>query len=82
MIHLFLREEVEFCWTGNKIFLPGTANLTVGEVYAMYRTGDMAYFYSSPDARTKKAAGSQPQFSMALELYIDKPKVSLLIPLR
>lgn len=35
----------------------------------------MAHYYATPCSSTKKAAGSQPQFSMALELYIDKPKV-------
>jgi len=47
----------------------------------MYLTGDMAHFYSALGTTaktTKKAAGSQPQYSMAVELYIDKPKVSCL----
>jgi hypothetical protein len=35
----------------------------------------MARYYSAPAPTTKKAAGSQPQFLMALELYIDQPKV-------
>jgi hypothetical protein len=35
----------------------------------------MARFYSAPAPATKKAAGSQPQFLMALELYVDQPKV-------
>lgn len=70
-------DEVEFRWTGNKLFLPGDANRTVGEVYNTYLTGDMAHFYSAVGSTTKKASGSKPQFSMAVELYIDKPKVSL-----
>ncbi|KAF8810882.1 hypothetical protein BYT27DRAFT_7209052 [Phlegmacium glaucopus] len=48
-----------------------------GYVYNRYLTGDMAHYYSTPGSSTKKAAGSQPQFSMALELYIDKPKFTL-----
>ncbi|KAF8963109.1 kinase-like domain-containing protein [Flammula alnicola] len=67
-----IRDEVEFRWAGNKIFLPGTANNTVGEVYNLYQTGEMALYYQS-ETRTKKAAGSRPQFEMALEIYIDKP---------
>ena len=70
------RDEVEFRWTGNKLFLPGDANRTVGEVYNTYLTGNMAHFYSAVGPTTKKASGSKPQFSMAVELYIDKPKVS------
>lgn len=60
---------------GNKIFLPGDVNKPVGKVYNTYLTGDMAHFYSAPATATKKAAGSQPQFLMALELYVDQPKV-------
>ena len=69
-----LSDEVEFRWSGNKIFLPGDASRTVGEVYSVYQTGDMAHFYASGE-RTKKASSAHPQYSMALELYIDKPKV-------
>ncbi|KAF8886423.1 kinase-like domain-containing protein [Gymnopilus junonius] len=67
-------DEVEFRWAGNKLFLPGDVNKPVGEVYDTYLTGDMARYYSAPAPTTKKAAGSQPQFLMALELYIDQPK--------
>jgi hypothetical protein len=70
-----ISDEVEFRWTGNKLFLPGDANLQVGEVYNRYMTGEMAHYYSGPSSRTKKAAGSQPPFSMAVELYVDKLKV-------
>ncbi|KAF8901850.1 kinase-like domain-containing protein [Gymnopilus junonius] len=69
-------DEVEFRWAGNKLFLPGDVNKPVGEVYDTYLTGDMARYYSAPAPTTKKAAGSQPQFLMALELYIDQPKRS------
>jgi len=68
-------DEVEFRWAGNKLFLPGDVNKPVGEVYNTYLTGDMARYYSAPTPSTKKAAGLQPQFLMALELYIDQPKV-------
>lgn len=76
MLHMVQSDEVEFRWTGNKLFLPGDANRPVGEVYNTYLTGDMAHFYSAVGSTTKKASGSKPQFSMAVELYIDKPKVS------
>ena len=72
------RDEVEFRWAGNKLFLPGTANNTVGEVYNLYQTGEMALYYQ-PEAHIKKAAGARPQFEMALEIYIDKPAVSKLL---
>lgn len=79
-IFLFVNsDEVEFRWTGNKLFLPGDANRSVGDIYNTYLTGDMAHYYAAPGPSTKKAAGTQPQFSMALELYIDKPKVSALL---
>ncbi|KAF8959843.1 hypothetical protein BDZ97DRAFT_1906085 [Flammula alnicola] len=42
-----------------------------------YMSGDMARYYSAPAPSTKKAAGSQPQLLMALELYIDQPKFML-----
>lgn len=71
-------DEVEFRWSGNKIFLPGDASRTVGEVYTLYQTGDMAHFYASSGSRAKKASSAHPQYTMALELYIDKPKVRLL----
>jgi len=76
MLYMVQSDEVEFCWTGNKLFLPGDANRPIGEVYNTYLTGDMAHFYSAVGSSTKKASGSKPQFSMAVELYIDKPKVS------
>ena len=79
-IFLFVNsDEVKFCWMGNKLFLPGDVNWLVGDIYNMYLTGDMAHYYAAPGPSTKKAAGTQPQFSMALELYIDKPKVSTLL---
>ena len=68
-------EEVEFRWAGNKLFHPGDENKTVGEVYKTYLTGEMAQFYAAPTPGTKKAASAQPQLLMALELYIDQPKV-------
>jgi len=82
MLPVIHRDEVEFRWTGNKLFLPGDVNKLVGEVYDTYLTGDMAHFYSASGTNTKttkKAAGLQPQFSMAVELYIDKLKVSCLV---
>ncbi|KAF8908220.1 kinase-like domain-containing protein [Gymnopilus junonius] len=69
-----INEEVEFQWMGNKLFLPGDANLQVGEVYNRYMTGKMAHYYSGPSSRTKRAAGSQLPFSMAVKLYVDKVK--------
>ena len=82
-INIFLivnGDEVEFRWVGNKLFLPGDANQAVGDIYNTYLTGEMAHYYAVPGASTaKKAASARPQFSMALELYIDKPKVSSLL---
>ena len=72
-------DEVEFCWTGNKLFLPGDANLQVGEVYNRYMTGDMAHYYSGSGSKTRRASGSQPLYSMALELYVDKLKVPVIV---
>lgn len=72
----FYRDEVEFRWSGNKVFLPGAATNTVGNVYKEYQTGDMALFYSPADPKTKKAAaGLKNQMLMALELYVDRPAV-------
>ena len=39
----------------------------------------MARFYSAPALATKKAAGFQPQLLMALELYVDQPKVLIVM---
>ena len=61
---------------GSKLFLPGDVNLQVSEVYNRYMTGDMAHYYSGSSLRTKKAAGSQLPFLMAVELYVDKLKVN------
>lgn len=36
-----LREEVEFHFANNKVFLPGTQNGTVGDMYTKYMTGEM-----------------------------------------
>jgi len=71
-----IRDEVELHWAENKCFLPGTTSKTVSEVYNLYQTGKMAFYYK-PDshAKSKKATGSHPQFEMALEMYINKPMV-------
>jgi hypothetical protein len=76
LIETNIRDEVELRWAENKRFLPGTASKTVSEVYNLYQTGEMAFYYK-PDSRakSKKATGSRPQFEMALEMYIDKPAV-------
>jgi len=76
MLYMVQSDEVEFRWTGNKLFLPGDANRPIGEGYNTYLTGDMAHFYSTVGSSTKRASDSKPQLSMAVELYIDKPKVS------
>ncbi|KAG5649206.1 hypothetical protein H0H81_005424, partial [Sphagnurus paluster] len=68
-----IRDEVEFRWSGNKVFLPNTANNTVGQVYMEYLTGDMAAFYTQPEAKGKRGSGPKNQLTMALELYVDKP---------
>lgn len=74
---ILYRDEVEFQWAGNKLFLPGTVNNNVGTVYAEYLTGDMGLFYGPADtSKAKRASGAKPQFMMSLELYIDKPAVS------
>jgi hypothetical protein len=75
--YYLIRDEVEFRWAGNKRFLPGTANDQVGNVYNAYMTGDMGLYYASTQARSKKSTASKNQYSMALELYIDKPQVYL-----
>ena len=58
--------------------MPNPTNLQVGEVYNRYMTGDMVHYYSSSGSKTRRASGSQPLYSMALELYVDKLKVILL----
>ena len=63
---------MEFRWSGNKIFLPNTANNTVGQVYMEYLTGDMAAFYTQPEAKGRRGSGPKNQLIMALELYVDK----------
>jgi hypothetical protein len=73
-LHSFIRDEVEFRWSGNKVFLPGTVNNTVGVVFKEYLTGDMALYYSMNEPKAKKT-GMKNQLTMALELYIDKPAV-------
>ncbi|KIM35059.1 hypothetical protein M413DRAFT_79793 [Hebeloma cylindrosporum] len=65
------RSEVDFRWAGNKLFLPGTSNNTIGAVYKEYQTGEMAAYYSPNDAKVKKALKNQ--LSMALELYVNQP---------
>jgi hypothetical protein len=72
-------DEVEFRWTGNKLFLPGDANLQVGEVYNRYMAGDMAHYYSGSGSKSRRASGSQPLYSMSLELYVDKLKVPIIV---
>lgn len=72
---MHIRDEVEFRWSGNKVFLPNTANNTVGQVYMEYLTGDMAAFYTQPEAKGKRGSGPKNQLTMALELYVDKPRV-------
>ncbi|KAF9443060.1 hypothetical protein P691DRAFT_764637 [Macrolepiota fuliginosa MF-IS2] len=72
-------DEVELCWTGNKIFLSGTANGTVKSVYKQYMTGEMAAFYAPSDVKTKHATGGlKNQQVMSLKIYIDKGKLSYL----
>ncbi|KAF8056186.1 kinase-like domain-containing protein [Lyophyllum atratum] len=63
-----IRQEVEFRFANNKVFLPGTQNATVGETYTRYMTGEHAVFYQSSDARAKAAKGP----TLFLELYINK----------
>ena len=70
----FCSSEVDFRWAGNKLFLPGTSNNTIGAVYKEYQTGEMAAYYSPNDAKVKKALKNQ--LSMALELYVNHPAVS------
>jgi len=70
----FCSSEVDFRWAGNKLFLPGTSNNTIGTVYKEYQTGEMAAYYSPNDAKVKKALKNQ--LSMALELYVNQPAVS------
>lgn len=70
----FCSSEVDFRWAGNKLFLPGTSNNTIGTVYKEYQTGKMAAYYSPHDAKVKKALKNQ--LSMALELYVNQPAVS------
>ncbi|KAG6905918.1 hypothetical protein DXG01_016948 [Tephrocybe rancida] len=62
------RNEVEFRWYGNKVFQPGTQNLTVGEVYNKYLTGDKASFYMPPEKVVRASKGP----TMFLELCINK----------
>lgn len=54
-------------------------NNTVGEAYSQYQTGEMAIFYGPEGRPPKKASGARHQYEMSVELYIDKPAVSLLI---
>jgi len=70
-----IRSEVEFRWAGNKIFLPGTVNNTVGQVYNEYMTGEMALYYALDNPKAKRSTTPKNQFLMALELYINKPAV-------
>lgn len=65
-----LRDEVEFRWSGNKVFHPGTQNETIGTAFKEYMTGDMALFYVNKSSSNHKGRKNQPE--MALELYIDK----------
>ncbi|KAG6836327.1 hypothetical protein H0H93_009077 [Arthromyces matolae] len=62
------RNEVEFRWAGNKVFHPGTQNLTVGEVYETYMIGKAASFYAPPEKLRKTIKGP----AMFLEVCVDK----------
>jgi len=37
-----------------------------------YLTGDMAAFYTQPEAKGRRGSGPKNQLIMALELYVDK----------
>ena len=68
----FCRDDVEFRWSGNKVFLPGMQKDTVRNVYLKYMTGEVSTYYGTNDHSNK---GKKNQLQMALELYIDKPQV-------
>ncbi|KAF8664631.1 hypothetical protein AX14_006707 [Amanita brunnescens Koide BX004] len=62
-----IRDEVELRFSQNRIFLPGTQNLTVGEIHEMYMTGDFASIYVTGH-RSMSIKGP----TLFLELYVDK----------
>jgi hypothetical protein len=67
---------VEFRFSGNKMFLLGTQNLTVGEVFQQYMTGDQVMFYMPPDKKSKATKGP----ALYLEVFIDKLLVRHTLP--
>ncbi|KAF5325455.1 hypothetical protein D9619_009978 [Psilocybe cf. subviscida] len=74
-IYVHFRGEVELRLAGNKNFLPGDSNITVGAAYKEYHTGDLAAFYAVDTKSGKAKAHMKGQPTMGLELYINKRKL-------
>ncbi|KAJ7733567.1 kinase-like domain-containing protein [Mycena maculata] len=71
-------EHVMWRWAGNRIPVPNTLNLTLGEFYAIYASNENAVIYidSIPSVWKQLAAAAQRKNGfngfIALELYIDQ----------
>ncbi|KAJ6473885.1 kinase-like domain-containing protein, partial [Mycena sanguinolenta] len=74
-----LPEHVSIRWAGNRMPVPDTSNLTVGEFYAIHASNDNAAIYvETVPPVWKQLASSRKRKGgfMALELYVDTDSVS------
>ncbi|KAJ7231517.1 kinase-like domain-containing protein [Mycena rebaudengoi] len=70
-----LPEHVTFRWHGNRMPIPHTSNLTVGEFYAAHSSNESAAIYVDtvpPAWKQLSTSAKRKSGFMALELYIDQ----------
>ncbi|KAF7354006.1 hypothetical protein MVEN_01087400 [Mycena venus] len=67
-----LPEHVSIRWHNNRMPIPNTANLTVGDFYATHSTnGNAAIYLENVPSCWKSLSAKKKQPFMALELYVD-----------
>ncbi|KAF8161813.1 kinase-like domain-containing protein [Mycena galopus ATCC 62051] len=67
-----LPEHVSIRWHNNRMPVPDTANLTVGDFYAAHSTnGNAAIYLENVPSCWKSLSAKKKQVFMALELYVD-----------
>ncbi|KAF8183485.1 hypothetical protein K438DRAFT_1766774 [Mycena galopus ATCC 62051] len=67
-----LPEHVSIRWHNNRMPVPDTANLTVGDFYAAHSTnGNAAIYLEDVPSCWKSLSAKKKQVFMALELYVD-----------
>ncbi|KAF6755233.1 kinase-like domain-containing protein [Ephemerocybe angulata] len=75
--------EVELRLAGNKAFIPGTENGSVGEICTQYLSGPLSAQYGqvtkvkAPAGKHAGSAASYAQATLHLEVYIDQVAVSI-----